>query len=446
MEESSSTRPAKRCKVTAAVNRNTVKVFSADNVGSMWFRIEDFANKSIRRAYYLTESEECCGRKWKLRISHGAFRGSDKDTVMVELIYVSGCDLPPIFVEAEFSTFASSTHTHSQHLPAFEYKNNESRPKNQWNIKRDDIVKDCDEDGSLFIFVSLKASSGSIWYPKMKPCDTIGPLLYQSATGAETSDFAFIVGRTKKSFKVHKCILAIRAKELYNLTINDDDQLLERSSSSSSCDGTNNRNDNKELFLPDINADAFEVLLKSIYTNELPKYEEEGEEDDGDRNDDEDIEKVKEILVVADRFHCTDLKLYAESILVDKFLSSFNAASLLLFADSHSCALLKEATMKMFASNFKESKESNTNDWEKLKQSNDLVMELLLFTNNAEFGPKKEYSCFKVSGDVTPAASDSFDVTSLRERLQGHDLDADGSREMLLQRWKQYLRSSKTEK
>ena len=45
------------------------------------------------------------------------------------------------------------------------------------------------------------------------------------------------------------------------------------------------------------------------------------------------------------------MKLYAESVLVDKYLTSRVAADLLLFADSISCALLGEAAMDMFAAN-----------------------------------------------------------------------------------------------
>ena len=35
---------------------------------------------------------------------------------------------------------------------------------------------------------------------------------------------------------------------------------------------------------------------------------------------------------------------------------------------------------------------------------------------------------------------DDFDVTSLRERLEIANLDVDGSRQILVERWKHYLR------
>ena len=47
------------------------------------------------------------------------------------------------------------------------------------------------------------------------------------------------------------------------------------------------------------------------------------------------------------------------------------------------------------------------------------------------------------NGNGTIDDVDDFDVTSLRERLQQQnvDLDLDGSREILVERWKNYLRS-----
>jgi hypothetical protein len=49
------------------------------------------------------------------------------------------------------------------------------------------------------------------------------------------------------------------------------------------------------------------------------------------------------LLRAADKYGCVDVKLYTESMLVDKFLNTSNAARLMILRDSHSCALLKEA-------------------------------------------------------------------------------------------------------
>jgi hypothetical protein len=101
------------------------------------------------------------------------------------------------------------------------------------------------------------------------------------------------------------------------------------------------------------------------------------------------------------------------------------AAGLLLLADSHSCGLLKEASINPYMTDSKGfmNKDSNdNNNWEELQESAKLSTELLVYTN---------------SDDV-----DDFDVTSLRERLQMVDLDMDGSREILVEQCKNHLRSS----
>ena len=56
------------------------------------------------------------------------------------------------------------------------------------------------------------------------------------------------------------------------------------------------------------------------------------------------------LLLAADRLGCTDLKLYVESTIVYKFLDASNATEWVVRSDSHSSPLLKEASMKMYAS------------------------------------------------------------------------------------------------
>ncbi|OEU06039.1 hypothetical protein FRACYDRAFT_222647, partial [Fragilariopsis cylindrus CCMP1102] len=169
--------------------------------------------------------------------------------------------------------------------------------------------------------------------------------------------------------------------------------------------------------LPDVDEAAFETILKFIYMDEVPTM----------KGCDDDAEKARLNLLTANRFGCTDLKLYMESILIEKFLVPSTVAGMLLLADSHSCALLKEATMNMYASN----------DWTKLKESNDLLVELLVYATSS----RKKYSSVVDDGNGTIDDVDDFDVTSLRERLQQQnvDLDLDGSREILVERWKNYL-------
>ena len=73
--------------------------------------------------------------------------------------------------------------------------------------------------------------------------------------------------------------------------------------------------------------------------------------------------------------------------------------------------------------------------WKTLQESTKLLTELLVYTNRG----RNKSSSVVVEGDGTTTDADTFDVTSLRERLEKYNLDLDGSRAMLLQRWKQFL-------
>ena len=76
--------------------------------------------------------------------------------------------------------------------------------------------------------------------------------------------------------------------------------------------------------------------------------------------------------------------------------------------------------------------------WNQLQESSKLLAELLLFATTTTSGRKK-YSSVTGDGDGTIDEADEYDVTSLRERLEKYDLDLDGSREILVQRWQQFL-------
>jgi len=85
------------------------------------------------------------------------------------------------------------------------------------------IKDDCNDAGALTITVELQVGTEkrSVWFPRLTYCDnTLGTQLYRST---ETSDVTFIVGTSKKEFKVHKCILAVRARDLYDLDITEEE-------------------------------------------------------------------------------------------------------------------------------------------------------------------------------------------------------------------------------
>jgi hypothetical protein len=121
-----------------------------------------------------------------------------------------------------------------------------------------------------------------------------------------------------------------------------------------------------------------------------------------------------------------------ESKLTESFLDVSTTATLLLFADGHSCALLKEAAMNIYIKDPEAVKK--TNDWKLVVESTPLLLELLdaatLGTGGPPLDKKKAFTTEEVA---------LLDVTSLRERLEAANLDLDESRETLVKRLSQHI-------
>jgi BTB/POZ domain len=168
------------------------------------------------------------------------------------------------------------------------------------------------------------------------------------------------------------------------------------------------------ISLPDVDADSFRSMVRWIYTGDWSSSSAISNANEG-----------KSLLTTADRFGCNRLKLWVESFMVETFLDESNAADLLLLGESHTCALLKEAAMKICKYN------ANaviiTEGWKRVVESNALMAELFsaVATGNSQQ---------TTSGDATDLAGQS--VAELRDRLLKRGRDVDGSREMLVKRLK----------
>jgi len=103
---------------------------------------------------------------------------------------------------------------------------------------------------------------------------------------------------------------------------------------------------------------------------------------------------------------------------------------LLVFADAHSCALLKEAAMNAVVTNAAAVRD--TEGWSAIQESNRLLEELF-------------HSVTDVHRPKGDDEIDLMDVTTLRNCLQKAKLDLDGSREMLVDRWKNYQKEQANE-
>jgi len=220
--------------------------------------------------------------------------------------------------------------------------------------------------------------------------------LYQDAS-SDTSDVIFSIENI--IYKVHKNILSLRVKEL-NKIVED-------------CDP------DTPFPIDSMKPEIFKSVLDFAYTVKTPEIRDEG--------------FATDLLIAADCYDCIHLKLFVESVLVDKFLKAENAASLLLLADSHNCALLKEAVVELFLAEAETIK--RTEGWSGIRQSNRLLEELLdsvLLSNKP--GGDPEYQ-----NDI-----DHLDVGALRDELQEANLPLDGSREVLVNRLKEHRQSSES--
>ena len=140
-------------------------------------------------------------------------------------------------------------------------------------------------------------------------------------------------------------------------------------------------------------------------------------------------DQAKAIIDAANRFECTGLKLTAEAKLATAGITTENAAEIILYADSKTCAMLKEIAMEFFVENAQAVMASE--GYEQVAESPAIMREMVAAMAS---GSKKR-----------PASSDAdgerdykrMRVATLRQKLEADGLRAgflDGTREMLVSR------------
>ena len=109
-----------------------------------------------------------------------------------------------------------------------------------------------------------------------------------------------------------------------------------------------------------------------------------GDGDDSKEEEEEDAEYdydfATSLLFAANRYGLILLKLYVESEIIAKLLNVKTAAQWLSISDAQICPLLKEECMKMFWKN--KAKFKSSSGWKQIKESSDLLEELLDFTDD----------------------------------------------------------------
>ena len=391
-----------------------------------------FHNFTTMEEVVTSPSLEAFGYLWDLEFYPKGHKGSDTNAdtgfISVFLSYAGNDKYAPsarfVIRCKEYTTlFATQLFSKEQMWGKHNY------------LKRNDVLENClEEDGSLMIEVDIwiTVDSKRVWYPQQIPTETSLKQLFVDVVSSsnekteeelenDTTDIVFIAG--KDEFPVHKFVLSLHAKTLF--AFYKERMISSKKRKRSNHTGTDDNDDDDDdddrvrVIIPDMNSVTFKKVLEYIYTvNTTPTLV--------------DAAAATELLLAAHRFECPSLKLYMESVLVDKFVTATNAASMLLLADSHHFALLKEATMNVYVVDPMAVKRSNTEAWNRLKESSDLHEELLAYTSTKLVATK---NLMLTNARIVPE-----DIGTLREHLENFNLALDGSREMLVSRLRDYIR------
>jgi BTB/POZ domain/MATH domain len=250
-------------------------------------------------------------------------------------------------------------------------------------------------NGTLIVDVELQVyvEKRVVWYPTTPIQNGDTQMLVDLLETGRYSDVTFQVGQ--QDFRLHRFVLENRALALFQMIEHPDQTIT--------------------LEEEDVDAAMFQIIVRNIYTSDWPAAVL------------VDADVATTILTLANRFGCINLKHYVESVMVESFLDQDSAADMLLLGDSHTCAQLKEAAVKIFKN--QADAVMNTEGWKRVKESSALVAELLSVVATTTQPSAR-------TGTTNDDHPDGQCVAELRNQLLKRGLDVDGSREMLVKRLK----------
>ena len=339
---------------------------------------------SIRSKCLRTFRSEAHGLSWHLKVYPYGYKNSiDQFSVFLSCEDVDSDEKIPQVTASFNIELGSSISNESTVL----YKNGH----NCWGWhgfpKLSQILASCLEaNGDLVIKVSIQICE-DVWYPKTLAKDFLGEQLLGSS---QYSDVTFIVGDNQTKFAANKLVLANRAPFLLH-ELAEEDQA------------------NDGIEISHVTESTFKTLMEYIYANKVP-------------NTADIAENATALLIGADQFDLTHLKLYLESKIISSILCPENAAGWLIVADGHTCPLLKEACMRLYK--YYSSEVRTSSDWQKVYESNKLLDALLTFAIDSE----------KHHTDESRNDYENMTMGTLRKKLESLELDLDGSRSMLIKR------------
>eukprot|EP00956_Cyclotella_meneghiniana_P004753 scaffold5841_cov28-Cyclotella_meneghiniana.AAC.1 len=337
------------------------------------FKFDGFADLPTE-VHYEVESEmqtDCNGHKWQLKLYPGGrhvspgrvglfiiFRSDDKNTLNVV------CSLA-------IKDANGKSHGNSMDYP------NLFQPGRPWGYsgytKRAKILNPTNNilvNGALCIDVTIQVKP-SVKYDLYEHNHSLVSKMEHLLESGERSDATFIVG--DETFNVHSLIIHNNAPSIL----------------------ANLLNQNIQGILPEV----FRHVLRFVYTGFSPH-----------------ISKVlkcgKELIDAANRYELAEMKLDTENVLIcERIMNRQNVSDWILFADAHSCPLLKEYAISYFLLDPTEILKSEHS--KQLRESGEVLSEIMMLMADGD-------------GGIT--------VTELRKELGKRGLDVDGSKETLAAR------------
>ena len=353
------------------------------------FRVHEFEHRKEKFGeYFITATGRAHGAEWCLHVYP---RGKENPNDGYVSLFLVNKGKESVTLNFEFKC-----HTHITYAKQHEFMSNRGHGWTEF-LKRSEVLDKSkgylDDVGTLDVEVTIEpyVEKNSIWYPKLLESNPFTTDLFNSRD--DTGDVVFDV--KGKHFKAHKNVLSFRAGTLASMADDSESGIVQ-------IDG--------------ISQEDFDILVKWIYAVLEPsQIDEIGK----DRN------KVTNILLAADKYECVGLKLLSESVLADKFLTKESAVNILIFADGHSCPLLKEAAVKIIIKNAADIMLSE--DWNLVGESNNLKEEIKMYLKGEFPDEEKEFK--------------DCSISDLRRLLENINLEIEGDRKMLVDRLKRYNNS-----
>jgi len=368
-------------------------------------RCHGFAGLSTARGDYEESSEfTCLGHQWTLKIYPGGNASSDEGMVGLFL-----CNMSNKRIKIDYGFSVKYSNGNEAVHKAFKGIKFAARSNNgKVNFTRHSKILDRLVEGSLVIEVHMKLAEPaetipSPFIPENPACNAIQKMFMDE----KSSDVVFEVQHldsgesnpekkakiSPTAFYAHRLILQTCAPQLAEM-----------------CGGPmeNGSSPPVPISIPNVTPKIFHHILNYVYGGEMASEELEA--------------NARDIIDAADKYGVSNLKLEAEACLVNTTtINVENVMDLLLYSDSKSCALLKEAVMDFLLKNVVD------------------VMDKVSFKDVPGEMIKDFMAAVarnRTSKGVDEASSDgqigTMRITELRRKAHEKGLEVDGSREMLI--------------